>query len=52
MMKQVTVNIVVDDHEPEKCSLQCKFYYQGWCGLCNDSISNTLRCKQCLEEDK
>lgn len=22
MMKQVTVNIVVDDHEPEKCSLQ------------------------------
>ena len=61
MLKQVTVNIIVDDHEPEKCGINCK-YYNGsnitvpdkihWCKYCRVFIHNDLRCKQCLKEAK
>lgn len=54
MLKQVTVNIIVDDHEPEKCGDDCPrlSYDQCHCSLFDINIGQKERCKQCLEEAK
>ncbi len=59
MLKQVTVTIIVDDHEPEKCSNSCPFinirYVPPQCMLFTRGsikIISGMRCKQCLEEAK
>ena len=59
MLKQVTVPIMVDDHEPEKCGDECE-YLTVWagedtsyrCELFSPLLSEQYRCKQCLEEAK
>lgn len=37
MLKQVTVTMVVDDHEPEKCGIKCQY-----CGrqVCSPNTTN------------
>ena len=61
MLKQITVPIIVDDHEPEKCGDRCNHlissssggfaYFR--CKLCDIDLSPKVeRCKQCLEEAK
>ena len=62
MLKHVTVPIIVDDHEPEKCSKECdyfdnKTYSKDYCALFDDLLffdgrTLTSRCQQCLEEAK
>ena len=60
MLKQVTVNITVDDHEPEKCGDNCTYRMdkyviglQVWCSLFDVPLGlSSNRCKQCLEEAK
>ncbi len=58
MLKQVTVPIIVDDHEPYKCG-KCRYaenlfrqYEPVLCILFNIQLYNDFRCKQCLEEAK
>ena len=54
MLKQVTVNINVDDHEPEKCG-NCPYKEEVicWCTLFDVHFVTLFnRCKQCLEEAK
>lgn len=60
MLKQVTVDIIVDDHEPEKCGEDCSYldivshrnYFSNYCKLFSSVLCKVLRCKQCLEEAK
>ena len=56
MLKYITVPIIVDDHQPEKCGLtkRCQFdYYEHtWCELYGNELDLRRRCKQCLEEAK
>ena len=51
MLKQVTVPIIVDDHDPKKCSQACRWNLHPVCNLFCKYINN-VRCKQCLEEAK
>ena len=55
MLKQVTVNIIVDDHNPEKCG-ECEYLIIGivndWCQIYNVKMMFKNRCQQCLEEAK
>ena len=54
MLKQITVNIIVDDREPEKCHDGCRFfsldYDTDFCVLYKVGLDNYYRCRQCLEE--
>ena len=57
MLKHVTVPIIVDDHEPEKCGDKCKYliglhspYQPTMCQLYDVYLTENYRCKQCLEE--
>ena len=54
MLKHITVPVIIDDHEPEKCG-KCEFI-NVWgvsdCVLFSKPIINLRRCKQCLEEAK
>ena len=54
MLKHVTVPVIIDDHEPEKCGT-CEFL-NTWdvndCVLFNKPTINRQRCQQCLEEAK
>ncbi len=57
MLKQVTVNIIIDDHEPEKCGSTCQFfdyvlYYNSNCRLFSCGLPQSKRCKECLEGAK
>lgn len=63
MLKHVTVGIIIDDHEPEKCGSQCIYIQRGqitsklwWefygCSLFFEGLTDGKRCKQCLEEAK
>lgn len=56
MLKTVTVSIVVDDHEPEKCGEKCLYRddFLYWCHLFDQPFTDGYfhRCKQCLEEAK
>ena len=52
MLKQVTVTITVDDHEPEKCGVKCQYYEHDGCNLFNKNLLTCNRCKECLEEGK
>ena len=58
MLKHITVNIVVDDHEPEKCGKKCEklveeYKDEYYCTLFNEAINGYLRrCRQCVEEAK
>ena len=53
MLKHITVGIVVDDHEPEKCG-ECQYRQtdEGWCFLFHQLLSANNRCQQCMEEAK
>ena len=58
MLKQITVPVIVDDHEPEKCG-KCRYvknlhmhHNVIFCTLFNVQLYNGFRCKQCLEEAK
>ena len=57
MLKQVTVPIIVDDHEPEKCGNMCTYLDDRdgdgyWCNIFHVLLKYERRCKQCLEESK
>ena len=58
MLKQITVNIIVDDHEPEKCGDTCIYFIEQFgysptmCQLYDAYLVENYRCKQCLEEAK
>jgi len=51
MLKHITVPIIIDDHEPEKC-MYCRFQvHDTGCILYPGiTIRDGKRCKQCLEE--
>lgn len=53
MLKHITVTIIVDDHEPEKCGLRCP-YHQDMGHYCNlfRVVINFMRCKECMEGAK
>ena len=57
MLKQITVDIIVDDHEPEKCGDKCiyllglyTYYNTTACQLFDAFLTEKYRCEQCLEE--
>ncbi len=57
MLKHVTVPIIVDDNEPEKCGNDCEYIddvFGDWCMIFNRAFLGGvhMRCKQCLEEAK
>ena len=54
MLKHITVPIIIDDHEPEKCKRACKFFdFMGdYCIAFGIYVVESNRCKQCLEEAK
>src|SRR3972149_91820 len=53
MLKHITVPIIVDDHEPEKCGKECEYLEYGgiYCNLKGKRlIRNQERCAQCIDE--
>lgn len=53
MLKQITVAIIVDDHEPEKCGETCLYRdeFMNCCHLFTKLFFGNQfhRCKECLE---
>lgn len=54
MLKHITVPIIIDDHEPEKCG-ECAWLvtvpgYSCTCILFEELIKYGKRCKQCLDD--
>lgn len=52
MSKHITVPVIVDDHEPEKCSIKCQYYEHDGCNLFNKNLLTYERCKECMEGAK
>ena len=53
MLKHITVPIIINDHEPEKCG-KCQYNQsdEGWCFLFHQLLHGNSRCKQCKEGAK